>query len=40
MFVRDETGTKPLMEMKNELTVKHFNLKKSLTLQKTAPYAR
>ena len=39
-FVRDETGSKPLMEMKNELTVKKFNLKKSLTLGKQASYAR
>lgn len=40
LFSREESGDKPLMEMKNELTVKHFNLKKSLTLGKEAPYAR
>jgi hypothetical protein len=39
-FSRENTGNKPLTEMQNNITVKHFHFKKSLTLGKQASYAR
>lgn len=39
-FSRESMGDKPLIAMKNELTVKKFSFKKSLSFGKVAPYAR
>jgi hypothetical protein len=39
-FFSKEEGNRPVTDMANNIEVKDFNFKKSLTLMKNAPYAR